>query len=96
MKLKAELKPFTDWIERNFDKVIAIRQRLIEWGGYRNFAEAFAWSILRSAYTDAGICRLYKEYDCNDKHIDSLALAGLKQTHPELLTVNNNDELFVA
>ncbi len=83
MKLKNELSEMI----RRFS---AIRENIKEYapglatsGNYNDFLTRLSWDALRACYKSAEICELYEKYNCNDKHITTVARAALVAVYPD-------------
>lgn len=81
MKLKAELntviKAFQGIKHLIPEHVELVKQE----GTYEDLETRIAWDCLRSAKGTNWICNLYDRYDCNDKHITTLAKAALRAVY---------------
>lgn len=82
MKLKAELNEVVRRMEEVKEKIELHAEWLKKNGGYKDFETRLAWDVLRAVVGSDTICKWYKDYACNDKHIDTLAKRALRQVYP--------------
>lgn len=82
MKLKAELNEVVRKMEGIKEKIELHAEWLKKNGGYKDFETRLAWDALRAVVGSDTICKWYRDYDCNDKHIDTLAKQALRQVYP--------------
>lgn len=80
MKLKNELK-FTVKKIKGITNLKEYAEDLKVNGDYQDFETRLAWDVLRATVGSNTICKWYKEYNCNDKHIDTLAKKALKEVY---------------
>ena len=79
MKLQAEYNNVKDRISHlDQTQIITYRDKLRQSGEYKNFEIRFAWDLIRVAMGTNTICQWYKEYECNDSHITTLAIRVCK------------------
>ena len=79
MKLNAILEQ----VKRDFkavpqDILIPHIEKIWESKEFHDFETRIAWDLLR-ATNGANICQWYKEYNCNDTHLTTLAKNALSQ-----------------
>lgn len=82
MKLKAELNEVVRKMEEIKEKIELHAEWLKKNGGYKDFETRLAWDALRAVVGSDTICKWYRDYDCNDEHIDTLAKRALRQVYP--------------
>lgn len=78
MKLKNEI-PF---IREKFSKLTNLPEYAKELkanGNYKDFGTRLAWDCIHATIPSEIICNWYKQYDCNDDHITTVAKAVLKE-----------------
>ena len=79
LKLYPELKPLTEKIRRHALWFQQYGVELRKKGGYKDYEVRFARDVLRKLVTTFEICEWYDRYDCDDRHITSLAIAACKK-----------------
>lgn len=79
LKLSPELEPLVEKIQRHALWFQQYGRQLRKKGGYRDYETRFARDVLRKVVTTFEICDWYDRYDCNDRHITSLAIAACKK-----------------
>jgi len=82
MKLEAELSGVIEKMKEIEEKIKLHAEHLRKTGGYKDFETRLAWDALRAVVGSNTICKWYSDYDCNDKHIDTLAKRALKHVYP--------------
>lgn len=80
MKLKNELN-FTINRMKTIPGLKEYAEELRESKNYKDFETRLAWDALRAAVGTQKICEWYDQYNCNDKHIDTLAKRALKAVY---------------
>lgn len=78
MKLQAEIKPTLEKVMPFFERIKPHALYLSTDDSVKNLEIRLAYDVLRSAIGSQGICDLYKKYDCNDSHVETLALKVLR------------------
>lgn len=81
MKLKNEL----NFVIEKFKKLENLKEYAEELkaeGNYNDFETRLAWDALRASVGTNTICKWYDQYNCNDKHITTLAKRALKEVYP--------------
>lgn len=81
MKLQKELQSVVEKMEAIKEKIEQHAIALKESGKFKDFETRLAWDCLRAVVGTGGICEWYKQYDCNDSHIETLAKKALKQVY---------------
>lgn len=81
MKLKNELNFVVEKLKRITD-LEKYAEKLKAEGNYNDFETRLAWDALRASVGTNTICKWYDKYNCNDKHIDTLAKKALKEVYP--------------
>lgn len=79
LKLYPELESLTEKIRRHALWFQQYGKQLREKGGYKDYEVRFARDVLRKLVTTFEICEWYDRYDCDDRHITSLAIAACKK-----------------
>lgn len=79
LKLYPELESLTEKIRRHALWFQQYGAKLREKGGYKDYETRFAWDVLRKVVTTFEICEWYDRYDCDDRHITSLAIAACRK-----------------
>jgi len=78
-KLRPELEPLTEKIQRHELRLQQYGEQLREKGGYKDYETQFAWDVLHKVMMTFEIHRWYDEYGCNDQDITALAIAACKK-----------------
>ena len=78
-KLRPELEPLTEKIQRHELRLQQYGEQLREKGGYKDYETQFAWDVLHKVMMTFEIHRWYDEYGCNDQDITALAIAACKR-----------------
>ena len=80
MKLQNELEFVVDKL-KGLKNLKEYAEELKAEGNYQDFETRLAWDALRAAVGTNTICTWYDKYNCNDKHIDTLAKKALKEVY---------------
>ena len=82
MKFKNELNNTI----KEFKKIKHLIPKQVEYleqeGKCKDLETRLAWDCLRATVGTATICKWYDQYNCNDKHITTLAKRALKEVYP--------------
>lgn len=85
MKLKNELNNTI----KEFKKIKHLIPKQIEYlkqeekeGKCKDLETRLAWDCLHATIPSSQICKWYKQYNCNDNHIATLAKRALKEVYP--------------
>lgn len=80
MKLQKEFNKIFERFER-FERfeLIQYKNEILQSFSYRNKEIFLSWKFLRLVVGYDELCNWYKIYNCNDNHIETLALAIYKK-----------------
>ena len=81
MKLQNEFNNVVEKLKKVKDKIPPYAKALKENGEYKDFETRLANDCLKAVISTAEICDWYEKYNCNDKHIDTLAKKALKEVY---------------
>ena len=79
MKLKNELPTIRAAFEPNEQRIKQYAAELRASGEYNDFVTRLTWDCLRAFVTSETICTWYNLYNCHDSHIQTAAVAVLKE-----------------
>ena len=79
MKLQNEYATVKKAFTNNMEKIKEYAPRLKTSGQYQNFETRLTFDCLRAFVGTATMCEWYGKYECNDKHIETLGKAVLKE-----------------
>lgn len=82
--LQPELESYTNFINENSEKITTYAKYLKTSGDYQVFNNRLAYDIFRAywqqTYKQVTYASVYNKYNCNDSHVLSFALYGLKKS----------------
>ena len=80
MKLQSELNNTIKKINKlGVQEVLDYKEKLIKSNNFKVLNTRLAFDVLNAIYSSNEIINLYKEYNCNDTHLETLMLKALKQ-----------------
>lgn len=90
MKLKALLpEVLSRFSEVSLSSVMMHIDDVKAEGKYKNLETRIAWDLMHTTFTPSEICEWYKQYDCNDDHITTLAKEAMHKVFPDAVTYMN-------
>lgn len=79
MKLKNELPTIRAAFEPQAQSIKQYAEKLRASGEYNDFETCLTWECLYAFIGTEVICSWYKKYNCHDSHIQTVAVAVLKE-----------------
>ncbi len=85
MILKNELQPLIERMKKlDRNSVIKYAEDVKKSKAYKDFEVRISNDVLKATTKTSVICGWYNKYNCNDKHITTLAKAATKAVFPEI------------
>lgn len=80
MKLQGELNNTIEKIKYfGVQEIIDYKEKLIALKDFKVLNTRLSFDVLNAIYSSNEIINLYKKYNCNDTHLETLMLKALKQ-----------------